>query len=332
VARIRTIKPETFTSETISSLTLAARWTFVGLWTHVDDEGRTRDNARIIRGALWPNEDETVSSKHVESHLVELEDAEMICRYEVDGGRYFHVVNFHRHQKISHPTPSKLPPCPHQSHPGPRPVRPNDSGNPPESSGEIPEPSEILEPRARVQDARAQATHLRARTPEVEVEVEVEVDQGDEEPSSSPTAAPPGDQTSPRRLDVDALCARLVELMTANGCKPPAITEQWRTAARLLLDRDGREFDKALALLEWSQAHQFWHTNILSMPTFRKQYERMRLQALAEWERDHRDEHRPSTTTRIVNQSLDTVRQIAERDGVDLGALLPFPDRRELTA
>lgn len=159
--------------------------------------------------------------------------------------------------------------------------------------------------------------------------------------SSSPTAAPPGDQetvavSKPERHeepgaprpDVDALCTRLVELMVANGCKPPEITKAWRDSARLLLDRDGRDFDKAIALLEWSQAHPFWHTNILSMPTFRKQYERMRLQALAEWERDHR----PSTTTRIVNQSLDTVRQIAERDGIDLGTLLPFPDRRELTA
>lgn len=119
MARIRSIKPETFTSESVSSLSLATRWTFVGLWTHVDDEGRARDNAKIIRGALWPNEDETVSSKDVEGHLCELEDAGMICRYVAGGVRYLHVVNFLKHQSINRPTPSKLPPCPHAEHPEP---------------------------------------------------------------------------------------------------------------------------------------------------------------------------------------------------------------------
>lgn len=154
--------------------------------------------------------------------------------------------------------------------------------------------------------------------------------------SSSPTAAPPGDQASPRRADVDALCTRLVELMVANGCKPPVITEQWRTAARLLLDRDGRELDKAMALLDWCQADEFWKTNILSLPKFRKQYEQLRLKALAEWEREHRPDRdrRPSTTTGIVNRSADLIRKMAAEDGVDLGTLIPvdFNQRRELTA
>jgi len=39
MARIRTIKPSFFTSLTIADLGLAERLTFIGLWTHVDDEG-----------------------------------------------------------------------------------------------------------------------------------------------------------------------------------------------------------------------------------------------------------------------------------------------------
>jgi hypothetical protein len=89
------------------------------------------------------------------------------------------------------------------------------------------------------------------------------------------------------RADVEALCTRLAELMVANGCKPPTISKEWRDSARLLLDKDGREFDKALRLLEWSQASEFWRSNILSLPKFRKQYEQLRLQALADWERGH---------------------------------------------
>jgi len=108
-------------------------------------------------------------------------------------------------------------------------------------------------------------------------------------PESEPDAEPAEARAKPdrnaERPDVDALCNRLVELMIANECKPPEIKKAWRDAARLLLDADGREYAKAMALLDWCQKHHFWRTNILSMPTFRRQYEQMRLQALAEWER-----------------------------------------------
>lgn len=161
--------------------------------------------------------------------------------------------------------------------------------------------------------------------------------------SSSPTASPRVDKPKrdrkpePRRNDVDALCNRLVELMIENECKPPTISEAWRTEARLLLDKDGRDFTKAMALLEWSQNDIFWKTNILSLPTFRKQYEQLRLKANAEWEATQpatRDQ-RPSTTTRIVNKGADLIRKMAAEDGIDLGTLIPVDfnqQRRELTA
>ena len=82
----------------------------------------------------------------------------------------------------------------------------------------------------------------------------------------------------PQRDDVDALCARLYHLMIANGCKPPKITENWKTEARLLLDRDGRDLADALNVLEWSQYSRFWKTNIHSIPTFREQYDKLRQQ------------------------------------------------------
>ena len=93
---------------------------------------------------------------------------------------------------------------------------------------------------------------------------------------SSPTSAEP-----PRR-DVDELCERLQQRIAETGSKTPTITAKWRTEARLLLDRDGRELGKALALIDWALANEFWRANIASMPTFRKQYDRLRLKANAE--------------------------------------------------
>lgn len=95
--------------------------------------------------------------------------------------------------------------------------------------------------------------------------------------SSKPKPKPP-------RPDVEALCARLAELMIANECKPPTISQEWRDEARRMLDLDKRDFGKAMALLEWCQRDSFWKSNIQSMPTFRKQYDQLRLKANAEWE------------------------------------------------
>lgn len=83
----------------------------------------------------------------------------------------------------------------------------------------------------------------------------------------------------PPRADVESLCRRLADAIEANGSKRPAITEQWRASARLLLDRDEKPLAEALRLVAWCQDDDFWRTNILSMPTFRKQYDKLRLKA-----------------------------------------------------
>ena len=45
MSRIRTIKPEAFRSETLSEISLEACWTFFGLLTEADDDGRLRRGA-----------------------------------------------------------------------------------------------------------------------------------------------------------------------------------------------------------------------------------------------------------------------------------------------
>lgn len=117
MARMRTIKPETFTSEMLADLPVAVRWTFVGLWTYVDDEGRGRGDPRLIKAALWPLDDD-VTPTDVEGHLAQLEAKGAVCRYESAGKRYLHVVNFSEHQHPNRPAPSRLPECPHSTHGG----------------------------------------------------------------------------------------------------------------------------------------------------------------------------------------------------------------------
>lgn len=109
MARIRTIKPEFFTSLTITGLPVECRLTFIGLWTHVDDEGRCIDNAGLIKAAVWPLER---TPQSVEKDLAALEKVDLVTRYKVDGRDYLHITTWAEHQVINRPKPSKLPPPP----------------------------------------------------------------------------------------------------------------------------------------------------------------------------------------------------------------------------
>ncbi|HCA84136.1 MAG TPA: hypothetical protein DEQ61_00670 [Streptomyces sp.] len=112
MARIRTIKPEAFISESLAEVSVNAERTFFGLLTQADDHGRFRDNPAIINGMLWPLRAEH-TPVHAEEDLQQLASAELICRYTgCDGRRYLHVVTWTAHQKIDKPSQSRLPSCP----------------------------------------------------------------------------------------------------------------------------------------------------------------------------------------------------------------------------
>lgn len=81
------------------------------------------------------------------------------------------------------------------------------------------------------------------------------------------------------RADVEDLCSHLADRIEANGSKRPTVTKAWRDAARLMLDRDERAADQIWAAIDWAQDHDFWRSNILSMPKLREKYDQLRLQA-----------------------------------------------------
>ncbi|GAA3828253.1 hypothetical protein ACFS5L_02505 [Streptomyces phyllanthi] len=116
MARIRTIKPEAFVSESMAAVSLTARWTFLGLLTQADDVGRHRDHPAIIAGRLWALDPDHTPLR-VEEDLQQLAAEGMVCRYTgCDGRAYLHIVNWAKHQKIDRPSASRLPRCPvHQA-------------------------------------------------------------------------------------------------------------------------------------------------------------------------------------------------------------------------
>lgn len=109
MARIRSIKPEFWASEKVGKMTVLARFTFVGLWSLADDDGRGRGNRAYLRAQLHPYSSD-IDDADFSAALVELAQARLVQFYAGDDGcAYYYVPGFSEHQKIDKRWPSKLP-------------------------------------------------------------------------------------------------------------------------------------------------------------------------------------------------------------------------------
>ena len=110
--RIRSIKPEFWSSPDIAALSDSDRLLFIGLWSYVDDHGRGRDDIALIVAALYPhdmvaNPLETVAK--VRDGLAKLSEANLILRYTVASRTYFLVTGWGKHQRVDKPKASRIP-------------------------------------------------------------------------------------------------------------------------------------------------------------------------------------------------------------------------------
>jgi len=106
MARIRTIKPEFFTSEDIVSRSPLARILYIGLWCEADREGRMEWKPKTFKLRYLPGD-----NCDVELLSQELIDAKMLILYEVDGVLYAEVPSFTKHQVINNrESESTIPP------------------------------------------------------------------------------------------------------------------------------------------------------------------------------------------------------------------------------
>lgn len=98
-------------------------------------------------------------------------------------------------------------------------------------------------------------------------------------PSSTSEDADGASDANEGRDDVERLCAHLADRIEQNGSARPNIGKKWRDAARLMIDRDKRTEEQVHRAIDWCQDHEFWRSNVLSMPKLRDQYDQLRLQA-----------------------------------------------------
>ena len=96
MARIRTVKPEFFTSESVLSVTPLARLFFIGLWCEADRDGRLKWKPKTLKFRYLP-----ADSVNIEKLCAELEDNGMINTYTVDNIDYCEIPSFKSHQVIN---------------------------------------------------------------------------------------------------------------------------------------------------------------------------------------------------------------------------------------
>ena len=96
MARIRTIKPEFFTSEDIVSLSPLARLFYVSLWCEADREGRMDWKLGTLKMRYFPGD-----NCDMQCLANELIDGGLVIVYEVDGKQYAEIPSFKTHQIIN---------------------------------------------------------------------------------------------------------------------------------------------------------------------------------------------------------------------------------------
>ncbi|WP_426805362.1 hypothetical protein [Stenotrophomonas sp. SrG] len=102
MARIRSIKPEFWSSEQVMECSPMARLLFIGLWNFCDDGGNHVASAKTVKAEIFPGDD--IASTDVQRMLDELSSNSLIAFYTNGGKDYLHVTGWKKHQKIDRPT------------------------------------------------------------------------------------------------------------------------------------------------------------------------------------------------------------------------------------
>ena len=113
MARIRSIKPDFWTSEQVMECSPIARLMFIGMWNFADDHGRLPCAPKTIKAQIFPADD--INSETVRGLIDELSSNGLVQVYVVDDKEYLFITGW-KHQKIDKRQPAKYPePPPHQS-------------------------------------------------------------------------------------------------------------------------------------------------------------------------------------------------------------------------
>jgi len=265
-ARIRSIKLDYYQSPAVRSCTREARLLLPGLKILADDDGRLPYDLRAIRCLLFMSDDD-VTDEVIAGWLDELAAVGALIIYGVNGGLYVQIDtdSVFWDERISHPSPSKLP------------AIPEDSGGLPNHSGGL--PSGV--------DRKGVERNGEESPPEDSREESGKEAPKEEEGEPTPSEPKYGEEHEAYKI-ARHLRRRLLEwnptLKPLPSDETPERLEAWATEIDRAIRIDKRDPKKLMKMIDWlhdtekpsSDGFQ-WRDVILSAPTLREKYSKVEI-------------------------------------------------------
>jgi hypothetical protein len=245
MGRIRTIKPEFTQDEELSSLSAEVHLLAAGLLCHSDDDGYFNANPKLVKAAVFPLRESSLSIHDMLTQLVNIGFIRLGTA--TDAKHYGHVVKFTEHQRVNRPTPSKIKHLP---------IQWVDSVS---THGRLSEDS-LPERKGKEGKGINPSSEQNGCS--------------DQERTSSKT----------KKREPTAEAVRLATLLKEeiSRNKPDfkfddGQERSWAITADRMLRLDSRKPEQVAELIRWVQRDEFWMSNVLSMDTLRGKFDQLQL-------------------------------------------------------
>ncbi len=100
MAKIRTIRPDFWSSPQIAECSREARLLFIGIWNFCDDAGIHPASLARLKMQIFPGDN--LSTSDIAFWIEELQQQGLLISYQAEGKPYWQVTGWH-HQKIDRP-------------------------------------------------------------------------------------------------------------------------------------------------------------------------------------------------------------------------------------
>lgn len=307
MARIRTIKPEFFTSPDTAKASIEARLFYIALWCWADDWGVGEANMNALLGFAFPEDDEK-TRKEIQSLCKEVANTYGTLFYENNGRYFYQIPAWEDHQKTQRRAKRRNPTA---DDPGSRPDK---------RIYDKHATSEFTQGNSEItqgNDQEGTGEHRNIGTGERE--------QGNVEPTGSLSIIKDDDDTQSTTPEfpeeVKALSQRLANWIVQNGNRKPNVTKTWHQAIDRLNRIDGYEYDQIAMVIDWSQQSEFWQGNILSTKKLREKFDTLKNQMFQDQRKQHNQ--RPTAKTRMHEsaQLIQRLQYEQDQQQTSIGAL-----------
>lgn len=109
--RIRTIKPEYWSSPATAGASPWVRLLYIAMWNWADDHGRGTANVKELAAFAFPHDDdpEAPTSTELPCMLAEIAERFSVVFYEAEGRRYYAIPSWDDHQRNERRASSRYP-------------------------------------------------------------------------------------------------------------------------------------------------------------------------------------------------------------------------------